>query len=709
MSPNETIRLLIVNDSRSEVERLLSMLRNAGVPNRAQHVESEEALSKLLQEQSWDLLIGHESTNNLPIVSAIRTIKRLNKDVPVISMTEEEGSQSVVKGLKAGATEVVELDQDQHLLLVIQRELANREHRQTRRLADRKMLEAERRAQRLLDNSRDAIAYVQDGMFLYANQSFAERMGYTERDDVECMPIIDMVSDDDQENIKAFFKKFSLQKDSAETAPLQFSAITESNDPVSITTQISLAMYEEEPCIQMLVTEGGVQNALTSNTAVDGLKDTKLRQHLEHFRTKDTTTGLANRNSLLESLEKALDNATSKDNTHALLLMSIADFDNRIVDTLGIRHSELAIKELANRIHEFSDKSELLARFNDSTLALVMINCNANSALERGEALNQFINDSVIEVKGKTVQLRFQIGIGLITEATTKVDQVVEYARKAQKLLREGDSDNTGGVKLYEPEESNDDHDKSMALKLKTALNEDRFRLLFQPIISLRGSEEEKYEVLLRMVDKNGQEISPSDFLDVAREMEMINKVDRWVVLESVKVLSDHREKGNQTKLIINLSEQALLDDTLPGWLKVALKAADLPPDAVIFQIQESHVSSHINHAKHFVKSIQNNGGVVSVTNFGCTLNPMNNLKHVPFDYVKVDGSYTRELQENTESTGLTSLVKQLHELKKITIVPFVENATELSKLWQAGVHYIQGHYLQEPHSQMDYDFNSDG
>src|SRR5690554_6469822 len=182
MDPNETIRLLILNDSRSEAERLTSMLHNAGRPSRAQHVDSDERLGKLLQEQTWDLLIGHDKTTSVSPESAIRQIRRLNRDVAVILQTDEEGSTAIVEGMKLGAVDVVRLDEDQHLLLVIQREMDNREQRQQRRIADRRFREAERRSQALLDSSRDAIAYVQDGLYLYANESFAELFGYDDRD-----------------------------------------------------------------------------------------------------------------------------------------------------------------------------------------------------------------------------------------------------------------------------------------------------------------------------------------------------------------------------------------------------------------------------------------------------------------------------------------------------------------------------------------------
>ena len=212
-----TVRLMILNDSRSEAERLISMLHNAGRPVRAQHVESDEALVKLLEEQVWDLMIGLDTTKNLPPITAIKQIRRLNKDVPLILLTDDEGTQPVVEGLKLGATDVIRLDEDQHLLLAIQREIDNREQRNLRRIAERRHKELERRNQQLLDSSRDAITFVQDGMFLYVNESFAELLGHSDRDELECMPVIDLISKADQTKVKSFLKDFTIKGSDVDT------------------------------------------------------------------------------------------------------------------------------------------------------------------------------------------------------------------------------------------------------------------------------------------------------------------------------------------------------------------------------------------------------------------------------------------------------------------------------------------------------------
>ncbi len=693
MNPNDIIRLLILNDSRAEAERLISMLHNAGRPSRAQHVESEENLAKLLQEQTWDMLIGHDKTTNVTPANAIKQIRRLNKDIPVILLTDDETTLSVVEGMKAGAADVVRLDEDQHLLQVIQRELFNREQRQQKRSADRRFREAERRSQQLLDSSRDAIAYMQDGLYLYANESFADLFGYEDRDDIECMPIMDMVADRDQPKLKDFLKNFTLKGDEAESTQLEFTGTRRDGTATRISLEVARATYDEEPCIQFLARAG-----------VADQSNEQLEAQIKQIKWQDIATGLYNRHYMIDRLEKTIANVQGNQ-TFGMLYIDIDSFAERIQSSLGVAGSDLALANLAALLRDKAGAKALVARFGDTSFTLLLPDTKADAAVAFAENLCKTIEDHIVDVDGKTVQLTASIGVSLLTENSTSAETVIEQALKAMEQARAA-----GGNKalLFEPELTEDEREeRDMIAEVQQALDNDRFRLLFQPIISLRGSEEEYYEVLLRLVSEDGEEVSPSRFLETAENMGVSIKIDRWVILESIKMLAEHRSKGNHTRLIINLSRDSLCDESLLPWLGVAFKAAKLPPDTIVFQVTEVDVTNHLNAAKAFVNGLKKMKTHLSISGFGCALNPFNTLKHVDATMIKVDGSFTLDIQNNNENPeALTNLVEKLHEAEKITLIPFVENASVLSTLWQAGVHYIQGHYLQEPSETMSYDFN---
>lgn len=701
MTSNPTIRLLILNDSRAEAERLISMLHNAGRPTRAQHVESEEGLVKLLQEQSWDLIIGLDSTQNVTPSTAIKQVRRLVKDVPFIMLSDSSDTPAIVDGMKLGAADVVRLDEDQHLLQVIQRELVNRDNRGQQRLAERRYKEIERRNQQLLDSSRDAIAFVQDGMFLYANRSFAELLNYKDRDDLECMPVIDTVASTDQARVKEFLKEFMLRSAEVESSKLAFSAVSEAGTEKSINVDVRKSHYDEELCIQFVVRANAADND-------------ELEAKLEHIRHQDLATGLPNKNYLVEKLEEVVDDAITHQTNSALLFITISDFLEIVQGKVGVSSADIVLGTIASHAQSLTQPGETLCRFSEEGFMLLIPNIDADSAQKRAEELGGKMRSHIVDIGGATLQFVYLVGVALINETTSKSDTPISHALKAQDLASKQHKKNKDIVACTYEEKSEQDErdgrsDKDIAKLVQKALNQGRFRLLFQPILSLRGSDKEHYEVLLRMVDEDGNGISPNDFLDIAAKIGATTKIDRWVILEAIKLLAQHRAAGNNTRLIINLSRDSLKDTALPPWLGVAFKAAKLPPEAIVFQIQEMDINDHLNIAKSFTEQVTALGCQCSISHFGCALNPFNALQHISAQYIKVDGSFTQELQNGTgEPEALGELVSQIHEHEKITIVPFVENASVLSKLWQSGVHYIQGYYLQGPADNMDYDFDTE-
>ncbi|MFO1388738.1 EAL domain-containing protein [Cellvibrio sp.] len=695
MTSIDTIRLIILNNSRTEAERLISMLHNAGRPSRAQHVDSEEALVKLLQEQTWDLLIGNDNTTNPTPQIALKHIRRLNKDVPVILLHEDEELFARVEGMKMGAVDVVNLDDDQHLLLVIQREMNNRHDRQARRSADRRFREAERRSQQLLDSSRDAIAYVQDGLYLYANESFAELFGYENRDEIEAMPIMDMVADSEQNKLKNFLKEFSLKGEDGGASQLAFGGVMQDGTPTAVNLEVSHVTYDEEPCIQFLAR--ATRAEISSNNE-------ELQAQIDQIKSQDLVTGLFNRQHMMQMLEHTIDHIGDQQSL-SLLYINLDNFNERVSSAYGVAGSDLVLGDISAVLRNKSTPTDILARFGDHSFTILLTNIKADAAVNRAVQLCKAIDQHIIEVDGKTIQLTCSIGVSIVNETSTSASTVIEQARVAMEKVSSAQGNSAS---LFEPEVTDKAQStRDIAVEIQQALDNDKFRLLFQPIISLRGSEEEYYEVYLRMLNEAGVEIEPDDFLEEANKINLSIKIDRWVILESIKMLSQHRAKGNKTKLIVNLGRQSLCDDTLLPWLAVAFKAAKLAPDSITFQANEVDVTNHLNAAKAFADGLAKMKTQMSITNFGCSLNPFNALKHVAAGMIKIDGSFTTDIQHKNESSAaLIELIEKLHAENKVTIVPFVENASVLSTLWQAGAHYIQGHYLQEPSQNLNYDFN---
>ncbi len=686
-------RLLIINDSQKEAQRLISMFQNAGKPCRAQHISNEDALNKMLEEQSWELAIMMTDSASITPPHVIRAIRQYRRDLPLILLSdnEDEMDRSIIDGLKIGACDVVKLDDDQHLLLVVNRELENRKQRKLTRLAERKLKEMERRNRHLLDSSKDGIAYIQDGMIIYNNDSFAEMAGYETRGDIEYQPIMDLIGGDDQTHVKNQLKEFAIQQNSETENILTFHVKTASGQLKKLECELHLGEFEEESCIQML---------LHANFG----DSEALEAELKSIKTTDIATGLNTKSLFNDKLSKAVNSATENETNHSILYIDIDQFEEKVESLVGIDGADQVLKTVADFLRKHTESNDFLARIGDHSFAILTEEHKLEKLFNTGEILCNLIREHFFEVKNKTLRLTCSIGIALINETSIDAQSIINQATQGIESLRQKNNSPAGdGVNVYQPDEG----DKTILVgSLQKALNNNDFKLLFQPVISLRGDETERYEVLLRMLDENGAEISPNHFMRTAESMQISSKIDRWVILEVIKHLSSYNKKSGRAQLMVNISHQTLCDESLLPWLQVAFKASKVEPSSLIFQARETDITHHLTAASKFIEEAASMGVNFCISQFGCALEPLSLLEHIDTEYIKIDGSFTADIQDGSQNTEIMSaLLSSLHEREKVTIIPLVENAAILSKLWKMGAHCIQGHYIQPPSLAMDYEF----
>lgn len=686
-------RLLIINDSQQEAQRLISMFQNAGKPCRAQYINGEDAFNKMIEEQSWDLAIVNSDTESLPAATVIRIIRKHNLDLPVIFLaeSEDEADRSVIDGMKLGACDVVKLDDDQHLLLVVNRELDNRNQRKQTRAAERKVRELERRNRELLDSSKDGIAFIQDGTIIYANDSFAEMAGYQERSDIEYVPLMDLLKQDELARVKSRLKNFSLQHEEKSDKHLRFGIKGADGTFKELDCELHLDQFDDEPCVQLLMHANFVDSDI-------------LEAEIESIKSTDMATGLNNRAAFTDQLNRVVKHASENESSYGLLYIDIDQFEEKVTSIVGVDGADEALATLAGFLQRHSQSDDIIARMGDHTFAILTKEAHLERLLNTGNVLCDLIREHFFEVKNKTLRLSASIGIAVINETTIDAQAAINQANQGIEELRRKNNGTVGdGAHIYL---ANSDDKTVLVSALQKALQNNDFKLLFQPIISLRGDETERYEVLLRMTGEDGEDISPAHFLQTAESMKIVTKIDRWVILEAIKHLSSHNKKSGRAQLIVNIHHESLCDDSLLPWLQVAFKAAKVDPSALLLQAKENDVAQHLTAAKKFIEESAAIGLGFCISHFGCALEPLSLLDHIDAKHIKIDGSFTLELQENTDSSeAMSALLKALHERDKITTIPLVENATILSKLWKMGVHCIQGHYLQPPSMAMDYEF----
>jgi DNA-binding NarL/FixJ family response regulator len=319
-------RLLIIDDSLQEAQRLVSMFQNSGKPCRAQHIRTLEAFHKTLSEQNWDIVIANNDTLALSAVDAIKAIHKHNSDLPVILLSDDEERRPIVDGLKLGACDVVQLDDDQHLLLVVTRELENKEQRKHARTAEHKVQEIKQQNRQLLDRCKDGIAFMQDGMFIYANESFANMCGYLSSDDLELVPLMDIAAEASRDNIKKTLKHFVLKSNGKSGNIL----ICDINDPTGIIIQLKIELqhsqFDDEVCIKLLV------DAPTTNR----LHVDKPSSNQPVNTTTDIVTGLYSKTQLHNEITRLIKNNSEQEKSQAFLYIDIDEFKEKVETIVGI-------------------------------------------------------------------------------------------------------------------------------------------------------------------------------------------------------------------------------------------------------------------------------------------------------------------------------------------------------------------------------------
>jgi diguanylate cyclase (GGDEF)-like protein/PAS domain S-box-containing protein len=687
---DDIIRLLVLDESSNEAERLISELRNAGFPIRATRVEDEEDLCNAIDDQAWDLMISSPVVGEFDAFKALKTLAHYERDIPFIIASKDYDPKMVIDGLKAGARSVVPIDYPELFLLAATRELADLKERRKRRSFENSFRESERRCRSLLDSSRDAISYLHEGMHLYANPIYLNMFGIHDTEEVEGMPVMDLVAPADHGKFKEILRR--LGKGDNPQEAFEFRGLKLDGSEFQAIMEFSPASVEGEACTQIIIR--------------DRSEDQELVKKLKSLSKQDLVTGLYNRQHLIEELDKTVGKAASNSEPSALLFIDLDRFDT-VKEAVGLASSDLVLSDLASLLQKKVNDTGDTARFSDHTFAVLLHNCELEQAEALAEEIRKAMENHIADVSGRSVTTTCSIGISLIGENVDSAQQILDRADQACGRARD-----SGGnrINVFKPalsaEQAEEANERLAVEAVREALRSDRLRLLYQPIVPLQGEPKRFYETLIRLVDDNGELIRPDKFFDAVKQGQLLPTIDRWVLGNAMKRLARERNSGIDTQFFVKISGASLLDQTLLPWVSKALKSTRLQGDALIFEITESDALTHLKHAITFTKGCKQLHCAVALTRFGSSLNPFQHLKHLVVDYVKFDGTLMQNLTEDEKAQEqLHSYVEMAHSMGKLTIAEFIEDANSMTVLWHSGINYIQGNFIHPPEEELDFHF----
>ncbi|HCB13829.1 MAG TPA: hypothetical protein DEP36_09735 [Gammaproteobacteria bacterium] len=242
---------------------------------------------------------------------------------------------------------------------------------------------------------------------------------------------------------------------------------------------------------------------------------------------------------------------------------------------------------------------------------------------------------------------------------------------------------------------------------MRESVQQQRMNLLFQPIVSLRGDTTERYEVLLRMRNHAGWEILPETLFSLVKRHRIGMVLDRWVIAHSIRVLRQRRKRGQSVVLFINISPTILQDEEFVPWLQGGLHKTGVPGASLVFEMTETTAELYKPVLQPFLLQIKGLGCGVSLDHFSGHAHSQALAQSLQAEYIKLDARFTDDLLNNkARQEELSQLVHTLGTWGMTTIVTGIEDARTLPALWASGINYVQGFFLQRPHTEMSYDFD---
>ncbi len=706
MNSKQSQLVLIIEGVRDRCKAQAAALTQAGYSVQSVLPDNIEQLGELLAGSRPDIVLYGRGENMPRLATVTAILAQDSVEIPVIVIAGKLTKRSVSDAERDGAAAVIQNDQLDNLLRTVRKELGSvRLHRRIDQLENRfeaihlqnriselesSLRENEARCLDLTDNCRNAIAYIHEGMHIYANASYCNLLGHENDDEIIGTPLLNRV---DLHHNDILTKLLRNPFASHEITELKVKLVQEEAEPLEADLEFSAVKFGTKLCTQVMV-----------RTCIEQVIHKQSPDaHIHH----DMITGLYNRQYFMKVLEENIANSDNSGKFQAVTFILLDNF-KEIREKIGVTASDDLIVEIAGLMREIYGEEHTIARFGDYTFTVLNNYSYKEGAEQLAETLRTRVAKHKLTVNDHTVSTTCSIGICVINDHVKDAQSAHSRADLACELAR-----TSGGNQVHAHSTTIDAHidqdvDEKMDDMIRKTIDDDRFYLVFQPVISLNGKAGGHYEVLLRILDEECCVVMPGQFLSMAEKSPMIMEIDRRVIQIASQTLADKLKEGGNTSLFIKLSSETIADPQLPEWIKLQLQELSLPCDAIIFEIPESVAVNKPNETLVFTKAVQAFGCRVAIEHFGYANKP-DIVKGLSVDFLKIDGSLIKNLASSKDNQEkVRAIVDLARSTNTLCIAEHVDDAQCLVMLWQYNIDYIQGNLIQEPGKELTHDFEDE-
>ncbi|MFK8048240.1 MAG: DUF1631 family protein [Halioglobus sp.] len=441
--------------------------------------------------------------------------------------------------------------------------------------------------------------------------------------------------------------------------------------------------------------------SLVDRSMFETLED--VQKSLSFNKNHDTLTSLINRETFIDQLARALRHAQRKHSQHAVMWMNIDNFAlvNEVYDRVN---GDQVLTEFARLLSQLHGKKSSSARLQGDEFAVLLLDRSLEQAKLYAEKIRSDIEASSVDIEGEKVTFTVSIGIAPVVDYYPEVEEILQGAHNAMKIAKEN---GRNCVVVFEEDgqqaQTYQNLQAQAEAEIRQTIETDRFALRAQPIVQTQiesgTTVSQHFELLLALTEDDGSLSSPVKFIENAERYGYMTLVDRWVVKEAFKWISNLVDNQKVVPNIsINLSGHSVTDDAFMEYLLEQISEFGVGTNRLCFEITETGTISNLVKAADFVRTFKNIGCKFSIDDFGTGMASHNYLRELPVDYVKIDGTFITSIDKNRNDYAMARSINDLaHFLGQETVAESVENDGIINCLQEIGVDYLQGWGISKP------------
>ena len=678
MNGRHSISIAVLSQDQDDVERINGALRDAGHAAHCRWAANPNSLADTLAAEPVELLIINCDRYADSIRAVVKQKDRYNPEVPIIAMQEKASEDDIEAAMRAGACDLVSLGSRSRLQSVVTRELRALRVERALNSTLQSATEYKKQLKDHMAASASSYALVQEGIFTEVNDAWLQQFKIADRAELIGLPIMDTFEPDSQAALKGalvatiagkwqkgekLIVKAHIDSGEAEEMHLEFRRIDLDDGPmvqIRIAPQLKVA---EEP----------------TKLVHDALK-------------RDPTMLFFHRAQFLERITKRLKRKPAS-GTHCLVYVKPDNF-KEIRDKVGIVQSEEILAQFAEFVRKRMHPRDVAGRFEGTSIMLLLERGSARDAQVWGQQLINQLEKTTFEVGETSTHMTCTVGACGVNEMFSSLE---EFIAATVRAYYEGKA--AGGNTSYLDDSSAQntkqrEYDKIWVKHLKSALMDNRFRLAQLPIAGLRSDSIQMYDLLVRMIDEQGNSVLPSEFIPAAERNNMMKNIDRWMLAAAISFC----QKSEADRVFVRLSRQSIMDSSTAAWMQQKLDEDGFDCSRLVVQIPERDCAKHIKQTRGLVKRLRKLGIGFAIEHYGVDTERFQILDMLKPDYIKIDGELMHTLMtDKTMQASVSAIVKAAGERHIKTVAERVENANAMAVLFQLGIDFMQGHYVHEP------------